>query len=662
MPKVKTQQKLPKKFNPGVSSDEIATVSSESEIFNNLNSPKKVQREAALIFLVNYDINRLRTIITPEIRNLLLEMIIHEESEDMFTLSLGVLRNYIQELLNFSLTDDEIIDEQEQIKQFNEFNWNRLIDGLIQKKDTPYILEWMRLVRVLCCADIFTINSVTKESKEKFFQILNIVSSFLINQDILGTVYYGDGAHALWEALYIFFVWTDNNHEACIQVKQNDLLLNSLNNFISNKTPPQKAASRKYFGMKYTKLQKETEDFDMEEVDEEGNIVTPTSTVTLENNHENAQLDYPYYIKIITYSILYNIQLEIQSNDTNSLLSTILSTYQNLNNLITETNPTAHIEELISLFSSVHLSHQEADKIRDDWRLPIEGQKLGMEIFANIISNLAYDIKSPKYNIEDDGESSILKNYYDFVSQSDIILKFSNFVSTFTNLQNSNIKLKLDFVTDQVNILGETLISTLGCLINIFISSHSNLLVKYLPLLQSLSNGLFSLMQETTLLSNEIFDEFLESVTLLQWTLLRKLDDIDVSFNSTNIALKLLSHQSYIIRRNSIGIISEFGARDHSQEENRQILDALLLKLSDKHVLVSVESLKAIFNVFSDDTFDSNVKSQQLIKKLQVFKDQVFLQKFQNQINLLDDEDKEIVQEAMANLSAFIQYKRNSLR
>jgi len=636
----------------------VQPISGSSEsILNALKSPTQTLRESALLSLANTPSMPLESsasaalvaLITPEIRQLLLEMILFEDETDMKSLSLGILRNYLQDVYEA----EHLLQQDNSASLLESFEWNKLLDHLSKMdctKNEPLCIEWMRLIRVICCIDLHTIKSVNETSHQKFNALLEKVASIAMNEAHRGTVIGGAGASHIWESIYIFFVWTDQNADACRVMQSNVKLVQQLQSFIKDLMPPQRMSKR----MVFEKIVDENAEETMDDEQQQN-----------EKQQKTEDKNYPSYLRIISLGVLYNIHSALDKNQTETL-AFISQTFDHIALTLSQLSPAQHLDDLVQFLSKEHLNHTEAEAIKEDWRLPIEGQKLSLELLANMISAVAYDIQSPpvSYHKQIQDESSVSSHFYNFVSQKHIFTHLFAYLSSIMQSYAQRTQDKLDFVTDQSNLIHETLVSALGCMNNLILATSQQQLKPHESTFQSLFSGICAYMKGNLPTETIIKSALLEAATLILWSMLRKMDELDMSNEEATLASSLATfEESAVVRRNSVGILHEIGCRDLTVEQNQTLAEVLLAKLSDKDVMVAVESLNALFEIFGDDMFNATVKKVNMIARLEIFAKQVFAQKYGKQVQSeLDNDDKEMVQEAQENLTGFIAYKRQHMK
>eukprot|EP01121_Diplochlamys_sp_Union-15-3_P015594 TRINITY_DN5193_c0_g1_i1.p1 TRINITY_DN5193_c0_g1~~TRINITY_DN5193_c0_g1_i1.p1 ORF type:complete len:294 (-),score=43.89 TRINITY_DN5193_c0_g1_i1:27-809(-) len=195
----------------------------------------------------------------------------------------------------------------------------------------------------------------------------------------------------------------------------------------------------------------------------------------------------------------------------------------------------------------------------------------------------------------------------------------------------------------------------LGCLVNILLVASVNELGDVLGMWRFLVSICSDLMVLPTL-----YFEPLEEVTAAMWTLLRKIPKnsplVEIQKGTMEGILILAKDpRSVQVRTNAIGMLGVLGQQAAFLTLLPDIGNLLLGFLSDTSVLVVVEAVNAILDIFADDALDDLVTKLNMLPQLeQVLPKLSKLVKDTSEDNIMLDR----LDEARLNTKRFLEYKK----
>lgn len=141
--------------------------------------------------------------------------------------------------------------------------------------------------------------------------------------------------------------------------------------------------------------------------------------------------------------------------------------------------------------------------------------------------------------------------------------------------------------------------------------------------------------------------------------LLRKVLEENKAIDSFLELVESVRDQEFIAH--CITIISAiYTNADYSEEDNERVCKILMHYLQSNNLRVICESLNALFDIYSEETYDKVLAKLNLVPTLEGGQDALFL-KLNNENRNYDEEEIEFFEETLLNLEEFCKYKRSHM-
>jgi len=107
-------------------------------------------------------------------------------------------------------------------------------------------------------------------------------------------------------------------------------------------------------------------------------------------------------------------------------------------------------------------------------------------------------------------------------------------------------------------------------------------------------------------------------------------------------------------------ITAVYASTQMSEEDNEKICKLLLFHCQSKSLRVICESLNALFDIYSDETYDAVLARLELVSSLENAIEFLY-QKLEAEQKSYDEEEIEFFGETLYNLEEFLKYKRSHM-